>query len=89
VQVRYIHLHCHFSNSKQKYFIKFTQNIPLIYLREKIFAGKGEIKADTVHIPVSGWKHGDYEFTARVTSDGVTYAISPVKTYGSLLLETR
>ncbi|TFH40734.1 MAG: hypothetical protein E4G94_09110 [ANME-2 cluster archaeon] len=49
VQVRYIHLHCHFSDSKQKYFIKFTQNIPLIYLREKIFAGKGEIKADTVH----------------------------------------
>ncbi|HUV82099.1 MAG TPA: hypothetical protein VMW53_03335 [archaeon] len=47
--MRHIHLHCHFSNSKQKYFIKFTQNIPLIYLREKIFAGEGEIKADTVH----------------------------------------
>ncbi|TFH39861.1 MAG: hypothetical protein E4G94_10515 [ANME-2 cluster archaeon] len=50
-----------------------------IYSSPSLPSERTEIKYN--YIPVSGWKHGDYEFTARVTSDGVTYAISPVKTF--------
>jgi LPXTG-motif cell wall-anchored protein len=51
----------------------------IIYTSPSLPLNRTEIKYN--YIPVAGWKKGDYEFTAKVTSEGVTYAISPVKTF--------
>jgi hypothetical protein len=51
----------------------------IIYTSPSLPLNRTEIKYN--YIPVAGWKRGDYEFTAKVTSEGVTYAISPVKTF--------
>ena len=48
-----------------------------IYSSPSLPLNRTEIKYN--YFPAAGWKHGDYKFSAKVTSDGTIYAESPEK----------